>query len=232
MVRLAILAGLFYGVHFGSWVWSLELTTVAASVTLVTATPLLLGVWALLSKRDRPNRRLWLAIGLATVGVATIGGSDWRFSSTALLGDGLALLGAAAMAGYLLVGRRLGENLDVWVFSAIATGVGGVTLLMVAVSLGQSPLPVSWAALGFLFLAAALPQLVGHTLLTCSLRHTEPSVVGMATVGEPVGATFLAWVWLGERFSTWVGVGCLITLAAVSIAILAQSRRKGIRNGG
>ena len=227
MVRLATLAGLFYGVHFGSWVWSLELTTVAASVTLVTATPLLLGGWAVLTKRDRPNRRLWLAIGLATVGVATIGGSDWRLSSGALLGDGLALLGAAAMAGYLLVGRRLGKALDVWVFSAIATGVGGVTLLTAAVALGQSPLPVSWAAFGFLVLAAVLPQLVGHTLLTWSLRHTKPSVVGMATVGEPVGATLLAWIWLGEGLTPWVGIGCLITLSAVSIAISAQSRRTG-----
>ena len=109
-------------------------------------------------------------------------------------------------------------------FSSIATGVGGVVLLLCALALGQSPLPVSWAALGYLFLAAALPQLVGHTLLTWSLRHTKPSVVGMATVGEPVGATFLAWVWLGERFTTWVGIGCLVTLCAVSMAILAQSR--------
>ena len=225
MMRLAAVAGLFYGVHFGTWVWSLELTTVAASVTLVTATPLLLGGWALLTKSDRPNRRLWLAIGLATVGIAIIGGADWRFSSSALAGDGLALLGAAAMAGYLLVGRRLGQALDVWVFSAIATGVGGVVLLTTAIHSGQSPIPVSWTSFGFLVLAAALPQLVGHTLLTWSLRHTKPSVVGMATVGEPVGATFLARVWLGESIAPWVAFGCSITMMAVSIAVLAQSRK-------
>jgi len=218
-VKAGALGGVFYGIHFGAWVWSIDLTTVAASVTLVTSTPLMLAMVALVTGRDRPSRGLWLAVCLAGIGMLIIGGSDWRLSPEALAGDGLALLGAAGMAAYLLLGRRLGRRLNVWVFSACATAVGGTLLLLSAVLAGIHPLPSSWAALGFLVAAAALPQLVGHTLLTWSLRHTRPTVVGMATVGEPVGSTFLAWIWLGETVAGTVAVGCLITLSAVLVAL-------------
>ncbi|MEZ4465862.1 MAG: DMT family transporter [bacterium] len=217
-LRWGLVAGALYGVHFGAWVWSLTLTSVAASVTLVTATPLLLALVGVATGRDRPTRRLWLAIGLATVGVGIIGGSHLELAGDALLGDALAFLGAAAMAGYLLVVRRLGR-VDPLGFTGIAAAVGGLGLLLVAALLGIAPVAASPAAWGWLALAAAVPQLVGHSLLTWSLRHTTPAIVGMATVGEPVGASIVAWLVLGEAVTGEVAVGSVIILAAVITAL-------------
>ncbi|MCB9539229.1 MAG: DMT family transporter [Myxococcales bacterium] len=227
LLRAAALAGAFYGLHFGAWVWSLTLTSVAASVTLVTATPLLLALWAWLTGRDRPDRRLTAALALAAVGVALIGGADLEASPGALAGDALALLGSAAMGGYLLVGRRLGP-MDVGAFQAIACGVGALSLLGVSAALGLPLRAASPAAWGWLALATAVPQLVGHTLLTWSLRHTTPTVVAMATVAEPVGATALAWLWLGDAVAPLTALGCALTLAAV---LLALRRRQSPPSG-
>jgi drug/metabolite transporter (DMT)-like permease len=222
LVRAGVLGGLLYGAHFGTWVTSLMLTSVAASVTLVTATPLLLAVAGLITGRDRPTRRLWMALGLALFGVLLIGGAPSHQHPDALTGDALALAGAAAMAGYLVVGRRLGEALDLWPFMAITTAVGSATMFTGAALLGVPLEAASTEALGYLVLAALLPQLVGHGLLTWSLRHTTPTTVGMATVGEPVGAAALGWVWLGESVSPLTAVGCLITLAAVALALRSR----------
>lgn len=220
--RAGLLAGLLYSVHFGAWVSSLSLTSVAASVTLVTATPLLLALHGVLSKRDQPGRGLWIAICLAVVGVGIIGGHDLNVSSQALTGDGLALLGAAAMAAYLIVGRRLGPSLDVWAFSGIATATGAIILLVTAVVLGVPPWPPTWEALGWIALSALIPQLVGHTLLTWCLRHTRPTVVGMSTVGEPVGATLLGFLWLHESVAPTVLIGCAVTLLSVVLALRSR----------
>jgi len=222
-VKAGVLAGGLYGLHFGAWVWSLELTTVAASVTLVTATPLLLAAVGLATGRDRPTGRLWGALAVAAVGVTIIGGTDLLASDTALQGDALALLGCAAIAGYMLVARRLGNDLDVLGFTGVATGVGGVALLGVAVALGVDPLPASRAAWGWLALSALIPQLVGHSLLTWSLRHTTPTVVGLATVGEPVGSTILGIVLLSEIPGGLTVIGCGVTLAAVVLALTSRS---------
>ena len=225
VLRGALLGGLFYSVHFGAWVWSLSLTTVAASVTLVTATPLLLAGVAVLTGRDRPTGRLWAALALAAVGVTIIGGTDLGTGPTALLGDGLALLGCAGMAGFLWVGRRLGPSLDVLAFAGIATGVAALLLLGLSAILGIDLRPASGEALVYLVLAALLPQLVGHNLLTWALRHTTPTVVGLATVGEPVGSTLLGLALLGEVPSVPVLAGCGVTLAAVALAL--TGRRPG-----
>ena len=101
----------------------------------------------------------------------------------------MALLGAAAMAAYLTIGRRLGAAMELGPFAGIAAGVGAAVLLGSAAVCGIPLRPASPRALLYLALAALAPQLIGHTLLTWSLRHAKPMVVGMAIVGEPVGAT-------------------------------------------
>jgi drug/metabolite transporter (DMT)-like permease len=86
----AAVAGLLYAVHFGTWVASLSLTTVAASVTLVTATPLLLALLGWLRGRDAPSTRLWLGLAMAAAGTLLIGSADASGPREgALLGDAL-----------------------------------------------------------------------------------------------------------------------------------------------
>ena len=217
-VKAGLLAGVLYGVHFGAWVWSLALTSITASVTLVTATPVLLAVIGVITGRDRPSGRLWRAIGVATVGVLIIGGTHLTADPTALLGDALAFLGAAAMAAYMLVVRPL-KDVDPLAFTGVAAMVGAAVLLTSATMLGLPLTAASPQAWGFLLLAALIPQLIGHTLLTWSLRHTPPAVVGMATVGEPVGSTIIAFMWWGEVVGWQVGLGCAVTLVGVLAAL-------------
>lgn len=213
----ALLGGALYALHFGSWVTSLTLTSVAASVTLVTATPLLLALVASFTRRDRPSKRQWVAIGIAMLGLSILGGVDLD-SPSALAGDALALLGAAAMAGYLLVVRRHGAHLDVLAFSGVSCAVGAALLLSAALAFGvaiEVPTTEAWI---YIVLAALIPQILGHGMLTWALRHVSPTAVGLATVVEPVGATLLAWAWLGESVGLWVMVGCAITLTAVLVS--------------
>ncbi len=218
---LGLIAGALYGLHFGSWVSSLTLTSVVSSVTLVTATPLFLGIFALVSGQDRIQGRHWIALGGAFVGLSIISHHDLALSQDALIGDALALLGAAAMAVYLLVGRRLGEQLDPIVFTGIAASVGAILLLGSAWVLDVPLSPSSDEALMYIVLAALVPQLIGHTLLTWAVRHVRPTLVGMATVGEPVGAACLAAFWPGieESVSPLIALGCAVTLASVLIAL-------------
>jgi drug/metabolite transporter (DMT)-like permease len=224
LVGHGLVAGLFYALHFGTWVFSLEHTSITASVTLVTATPLLLAIWSLISGKDRPELRHWIAIGLAFCGVTIITHHDAAQGGSSLLGDAMALLGAAGMAGYFLTARRLGDALDIWVFSGIATGFGAVALWITALMQGIPFEPASDDALFYLFLAALIPQLIGHTALTWVLRFKRPTIVGIATVGEPIGATLIGWLWLGLSVDITTAVGCLVTMTAVGLALYEPTR--------
>ena len=225
VVQAGVLGGACYAVHFGAWVASLERTSIAASVTLVASTPILLAVASLFTGKDRPSRSLWVAIGLAVVGLVILGAADLHSSSGSLTGDFLALLGCAAMAVYLLLVRGMGPGLDPVAFSGIACGTGSAFLLGTAAAWGIPIEAASQEALGWLVLAALIPQLIGHLILTWSLRYTTPTVVALGVTCEPVVSTGLGVALLGRIPTTMVGVGCTVTLLAVVVAILAGRER-------
>lgn len=217
-IRAGLVAGLFYALHFGTWVSSLTLTSVASSVTLVTATPLLLSLHGLRTGRDRPSKRHLISVLLAVLGVLLLGAHDLSLSREALIGDGLAFAGAAAMAGYLLKARAQGSDLDPFAFTGIAAFVGGLILLALVPALGVS-FSIPRGDFLWIALAALIPQLLGHTSLTWSLRHATPTQVGLATVAEPVFSSLLAWWILREALTPVSAIGCAIVLLAVALSL-------------
>lgn len=224
-----IVAGLAYAVHFGSWVASLGLVSVLISVTIVTTTPLVLALLGLVTGRDRPDARTLGGLALGAVGVVLLSlSSRGDHAGTTLDGVLLALLGALAMAAYLLVARRVtrapsdGSAHPIrasLALSGVAALVGGAALVLTAGLSGARLLPANaheaWIVIG----AAALPQLVGHTLLTWALTRTTPTVVALTTLGEPVGAALLAWVFLSEPLTPIGALACALTLSGVAAAL-------------
>jgi len=234
-IRWASIAGVFYAVHFGTWVASLSMTSVTASVTLVTATPLLLAVIGWLAGRDAPHARLWIGLGLAAFGTIVIGLADASASASALLGDALALIGAVAMALILLVIRREQASLEAVSFSSIAAVTGAAVLALVLVirgiAVGAWPDLPSPASLAWVAATAVVSQLIGHTALTWATQRTTPTVVGLATTAEPVIAAIVTFLWLGETPTTLVVVGSALTLLGVIVGMTGRAPRAHPREG-
>ena len=219
-------AGLAYALHFGCWVASLGLLSVLVSTTIVTTTPLMLAAFALVTGRDRPRARALAGMALGTFGVvllATSMPSDGTSDTgdTSLHGVLLALVGAATGAVYLVTARsvRLPSLRASLAFSGVAALTGGVLLITTAAIVGAPLLPATaeeaWVIVG----AAALPQLVGHTLLTWAVTRTSPTTVALATLGEPIGAALLAAALLGEPLTALGIAACVLTLGAVALAL-------------
>src|SRR5918993_3097753 len=83
--RLSVVAGLFLGAHFATWVPSLSFTSVASSVALVCTQP----VWAALIARWRGEyvpRLAWWGIGSAVAGAVVLSGVDLSIDPRALFG--------------------------------------------------------------------------------------------------------------------------------------------------
>jgi drug/metabolite transporter (DMT)-like permease len=220
-----ILAGLALALHFGAWISSLRLTSVASSVILVSTTPL----WVALAGRfllgERLGRATRWGLALSLVGTSivsfgdlTLGGAQ-ALTTRALLGNGLALLGAISVAAYLLLGRAVRRKLStlayVWPCYGIAAGALWLTCLF-----ARQPLwGYDTGTFVLLALLALGPQVLGHSAFNWALAHFSPVFVTLALLGEPIGATALAWLLLGEA-PTWtaLGGGALILVAIVAAA--------------
>lgn len=188
------LAGVFLAGHFAAWIASIGLTSVSASVVLVSTAPVFVAVFSALFLRERPGRWQWAGILLAVAGAAWIGWGDFRGGADPLRGDLLALAGAALVAGYYVIGRRLRARVDIWPFVGVVYGCAALTLLLAlplaGVPFGGYP-PADWAVFAAL---AAGPMLVGHTGQNWALRYLPAYVVNLSLLGEPVGATLIAWL--------------------------------------
>ncbi len=221
VIKAGALGGICYAVHFSAWVASLERTSIAASVTLVASTPILLALLSLITRKDQPSRRLWIAIGVAAVGVGILGAAGAEQGGGHLLGDALAVLGCAAIAAFLLLVRKMGPGLDPVAFSGLACGSGAALLLGTAWLFGIPIEVSSTAALGYLALAALIPQLIGHLILIWALRYTTPTVVALGVTCEPVVSTFLGVLLLSQQPSALAALGCAMTVFGVVLAILS-----------
>jgi drug/metabolite transporter (DMT)-like permease len=221
-------AGVFLAIHFGAWTVSLALTSTAASTALVSTNPIFAALFGTLLG-DRVRRRESFGIAIATAGCAVLAGGDWSTGGHALLGDGLAVVGAAAGAGYLVVGRRLRSALPLLPYLGTVNAVAAIVLVVATVAVGApiAALPAqSYVACAG---AAVVASFIGHSLLNAAVRTTPTHLVALALLGEPVGSSLITWAVFGEQPPIHAAIGGAIILAGIAIGFVRRSRAA---NGG
>jgi drug/metabolite transporter (DMT)-like permease len=218
----ATVAGLLLAVHFAAWIRSLELTSVAASVVLVSTNPLFVGLLSPFFLRETVTRAMLGGILVAVAGSGVIALGDVGGGSAPLMGDLLALVGAVSVAGYMMIGRTLRRRLSLLTYIFVVYSVAAVALLT-TVCLGRQPMsgfaPQTYA--WFLYLALG-PQLVGHTSFNWALRYLSAAYVTVILLSEPIGSALLAWLLLQEPPTGFELSGGALILLGVAIASRAE----------
>src|SRR5947208_2087324 len=234
LLPLMALSGLLLALHFWSWIASLRFTTVASSVILVSLKPVF--AWGLAAGwlREHPTRTEAWGIALAVIGASLIGLGDARLSRGALGGDALALLGAVTGAGYYVIGRRVRQTLGIWRYATGVYAVAAAALALLALA-RTAPLVGfarrDWAVFGAM---AAGPMLIGHTGMNYALRHFRATTVNVAALGEPVGATLLAWLIpaIHEPPRATAVLGGAMVLLGIALSLGSGNGTRETGNGG
>jgi drug/metabolite transporter (DMT)-like permease len=192
---MGIGAGLLLAGHFWAWVASIQFTTIANSAVLVSTQPLFVAGLSVAFLGEHPTRRQWVGILVAILGAVIIGFGAFGLGGSALVGDALALSAAVMSAGYFSIGRSLRKKLDLWAYTGIVYGAAALVLLVAVLLSPAVPLTgyptQDWVV--FLALAAG-PMMLGHTGINYALGYLPAYVANLASLGEPVGATLIAWV--------------------------------------
>jgi drug/metabolite transporter (DMT)-like permease len=231
------LAGLFLAAHFATWITSLEYTSVASSVVLVATVPL----WVALASPALLKEKLPLIalIGLvvALAGSTIVGLSEGCqlesgrllcsamgnvFQGRAMVGNLLALAGAVCDAAYIMIGRKARGTLSTVPYIFIVYGVAAVVLMIVSLSLGYAFTGYSVPVYACLLLLGLVPQLIGHSTVNWALKYLSASFVSVALLGEPISATVLALIFLGEAPSVLEIGGGVLILVGIYLATRSE----------
>tara|TARA_B110000444_G_scaffold259555_1_gene303670 strand:+ start:10201 stop:11187 length:987 start_codon:yes stop_codon:yes gene_type:complete len=219
--------GLALALHFGSWVASLDKTSLTHSLLFVTAHPLIIIVGMLIIARfmvgqRKPSKKeiIGACIGFLGAIIALFDQGHQQGDHTVTLwGDFLAFMGAVFVVGYLVSGRVLRKWMPIFIYAFIVTLIGAIILI-----------PASWAMESefskygvfgwtegefFLwFLALALiAGVLGHTGLNTCLRYTSPLVISTSVTVEPILGSIIGFVIFDEGlpgFWTWIGGPILV----------------------
>jgi drug/metabolite transporter (DMT)-like permease len=208
-----VASGVALGFHFALWVTSLFLTTVAASVSLVTLQAIMVAVGGHFILRDRLTGAAWAGVAIATVGALTIGAGD--------LPAGSGNWSASRRAAYMLIGRRLRQRHGLITYVTPVYAVAALTMLASLLVVRQPLAAGPSEQFVWFVLLAAVPMLGGHTLGNWSLRYLHAHVVATWILLEPLGAAVLAWLIpsLHEVPSKWTILGGALVLMGAALTI-------------
>jgi drug/metabolite transporter (DMT)-like permease len=229
-----IFSGVFLAVHFATWTSSLEFTTVASSVVFVSTGPLWVALLSPILLNERLSRTAVAGLIIAIMGGTIIGLSDacaWEdglrcpeldqvLQGRAMWGNFLALIGAWAVSGYLIIGRKLRatRSMPLIPYIFLVYGISAVVLIVIMFVSGQTPFGYPARTYGWIFLLAAFPQLIGHSTYNWALRYIPASFVAITTLVEPVSSAILAYIILSETPTRGVLLGGLLILAGIYLA--------------
>ncbi len=231
-LRLAIAAGVSLALHFWAWIASIHLTSIAASVTLVSLQPAVVVVISAVFLRESPGRQQLIGIVIAILGAMVIAAPDWRTTgdgpvSNAMLGNLLAASGAVTAAIYYTIGRNLRARYGIWAYVGLAYSACFLTILVAAVVTATPLAPQPPRELAIFCGLAIGPMLLGHTGMNWALKYLPAYVVNLTVLGEPVGATLLGALIpaIAQVPSALTLVGGAVVLTGVLVAASGGERR-------
>ncbi|MBN1264577.1 MAG: DMT family transporter [Anaerolineales bacterium] len=235
-IRMGILSGFFLSVHFATWITSLEYTTITSSVVLVTTSPLFVAALSPILLKEKI--RSWTILGLffAFSGAALIAAADSRVSLAtlqslnpanltrrAVTGDFLALAGAAAGAGYILIGRDLRKRISLLPYITISYSSAAVILLGMALLFHQPIMAYPPETFLWFLLLALIPQLIAHSSMNWALRFLPAAFVSISLLGEPIGTSILAYIIFQELPARLTLVGASLIFLGIVFASRSTS---------
>jgi drug/metabolite transporter (DMT)-like permease len=235
---LALLSGIFLALHFATWITSLQYTTVASSVVLVSTIPLWVALLSPFTIKEPIRRAVLIGLVLALVGGVVVGLSDSCsvtagrlicpslsnfLHGRAFLGDILALCGAIAGAAYLLIGRKLRAKMSLISYISLVYGMAAIVLVIIMLSARENPFGYSAQIYIWLILLAVIPQLIGHSTFNWALGYLSAAYVSITLLGEPIGSTILAYFILHERPSPIKLAGGVLILVGIYIASRSET---------
>jgi drug/metabolite transporter (DMT)-like permease len=225
-IRRASVLGLLFGLNIVAFFITLEHTTVLIALIIGSLTPVVALPIAVLFMGERLTWVKGLCAAAATAGVvaAVVSAPPTDDGSNSVEGYLWAVAALLIWVVYLLANKRVRAHVEtvrlMWVLSFVGALTVSVISLVVQPDLGEVQ-GTDWL---WVVLLCIGPGILGHGLLTWAQPRVDSSVSSVLIQAEPVGATFWAWLFLGEDVSA-MQVGAM-AVVVVALAVLAYSEAR------
>lgn len=224
-MRIFLLGVLIIPLNQTLFLFGQSLTAAGHGAFIFATTPMFIFVLALIHLRENYSHRRLVGVVAALTGVATImlsGGIE--VSRQYLIGDLIIMVSVVAWAYYTIIGKALVRKYGALRITAYALSSGSALYfpfgLYHAIRFDYSG--VTFAAWGSVVYMAVGLSLVVYVLWYWVLKYMEASRIAIFHNVQPVLATVIAALWLGEQLTGTFIIGGLVVLTGV---LIAESKR-------
>ncbi|CAH1192315.1 hypothetical protein PAECIP111892_00917 [Paenibacillus auburnensis] len=218
-------SGMMLALHFLLWMGSLKFTSVASSTMIMALEPVFIMIGCYVLYKEKSTLSAITGLGIAIFGTVFIGWGDIGLSPDNVKGDLLSIGGTAAVAVHMMVGQRLVSRMPSYLYSLIvfisASIVFAVYNVLAGIPFFDYP-PKEW---GIFVLLAVVPTVFGHILFNWLMQYVSATTVSMNILGEPVGASILAFLLLGEKLNGLQWTGGLLVMAGLAVYLYAGRKK-------
>jgi drug/metabolite transporter (DMT)-like permease len=227
---LLFLSGAMLALHFLLWMGSLKWTSVASSTIILALQPVFVMMGAYFWFKEKTSLAAIGGMAIAFLGVfLLIGSSGLSGSKGHLTGDIMSLLGTAAVAVHMLLGQLLLRRLPSFLYSWLVFAVAASLLAVYNVGMDIPMTGYSGREWGIFALLAVVPTVFGHLLFNWLMKYATASTVSMSVLGEPVGASVLAFLLLNESMNSLQAAGgALVLLGLVLFLKVGKSKKQPV----
>lgn len=216
-------AALFFAADLGAWHLGIRLTKLGNATLFGNISSFAFAVYGLWLVRRWPTPMQTAALLLAVAGCALLMAGSAELSASHLHGDLLALAAGVLYGGYLIGVERARGQIEPIPLLVIASSVGAVLLLPVALAFGERIVPRDWTPLIALAVGS---QLIGQGLLVYAIGKVPPLVVGLALLTQPAISAAIGWIGYEESLTArdWLGAAA-IALALVIVRLRGSAAK-------
>lgn len=214
------IAGVFLGLHFALWFASLKLTTVASSTIILSLQPIIALLVGYLIYKEKTNIFTIFTIGISIIGIVMIGWGDFEIGNkSVILGDILSLLSVLVIVVYLFIGQNILKKISHWIYSFGVFLFAAFTLTIYNF-FTSTPFGGYGSQEWLVFILLAIFPTTAHVVFNYLLTFINAKTISMSVLGEPVGATVLAVILLGERINSLQIVGGILVILGVFLFLI------------
>lgn len=221
--RHIFFAACFMFLHFITWFSGVKLLPVGLITIIYATNPIYTAIFGYLFIKEKFSSKFILAFAFSILGIviASYGSVTTKGS---LLGVFLIFLAAVFYSAYMVYSKHNRTNVDNAVYSFylnLMTCLIGLVFVLLGSSFMNTKdfiptVPFEWF---ILFLLALFPSLLGHSLMTYSVKHFNLNFISCFKLFSPLFASFLAYLFFKEEITEYIILGFSFVAIGVLFAL-------------
>ena len=222
--RVAV-AGFFLGLHFACFFWGVRNTSIANATLLGNTGPVFTVALTFLIYRTI-YKNVFFSLLIALVGVVLIQKSEIDRNSAAFIGNIVSLLSGFCIAVVYMFAKNIRKKDDTIAYSRSLFFFAALTIALICFLANVSLFSFKTKDFYWLLFLGFVPSILGHNSLNYALKFLSPTAVASIPLGEPIIASLIGWVLLGELIPTDYFIGAPFVLTGICFILFYSGKNR------